>query len=72
MTGFFCRITCDRLKNVIHLQCVFHSIRFKVNEDWLSRDNLFFFYPLFIPFLSDRYPIFPPIDSASFASGFAK
>ncbi|MDR0430677.1 MAG: hypothetical protein LBH58_09410 [Tannerellaceae bacterium] len=26
------------------MQCVFHGIRFKVNnEDWLSGDNLFFF-----------------------------
>lgn len=23
-------------RKFIHLQCVFHSIRFKVNEDWLS------------------------------------
>ena len=22
-------------QSVIHLQCVFHSIRFKVNKDWL-------------------------------------
>ena len=28
----------------IYLHCVFHGIRFKVNnEDWLSGDNLFFF-----------------------------
>jgi len=34
------------LQNIkcIYLHCVFHGIRFKVNnEDWLSRDNLFFF-----------------------------
>ncbi len=28
----------------IYLHCVFHGIRFKVNnEDWLSGDSLFFF-----------------------------
>jgi len=34
------------LQNIkcIYLHCVFHGIRFKVNnEDWLSDDNLFFF-----------------------------
>ncbi len=31
--------------NTLSLHCVFHGIRFKVsNEDWLSGDNLFFFY----------------------------
>ena len=28
--------------NILYLQCVFHGIRFKVNEDWLSGDNHFF------------------------------
>jgi len=33
----------------LYLHGVFHSIRFKVNEDWLSRDNHFFVYmPLII------------------------
>ncbi len=31
-------------KKVLYLQCVFHGIRFKVNEkDWLSGDNQFLF-----------------------------
>ena len=30
---------------VVHLYCVFHGIRFKVNEDWVSViDTLLFFY----------------------------
>jgi hypothetical protein len=29
------------------LQRVFHGIRFKVNEDWLSRDNLLFLKQVF-------------------------
>ena len=30
---------------VVHLHCVFHGIRFKVNEDWVSViDTLLFFY----------------------------
>jgi len=29
---------------VVHLHCVFHGIRFKVNEDWVSViDTLLFF-----------------------------
>ncbi len=28
------------------MHCVFHGIRFKVNKDWLSGDNHFFFIPL--------------------------
>ena len=32
----------------IPLHCVFHGIRFKVNEDWVSGIDTFFFY---IPFL---------------------
>ena len=29
---------------VVHLHCVFHGIRFKVNEDWVSAiDTLLFF-----------------------------
>ena len=30
--------------NILYLQCVFHGIRFKVNEDWLSGDNHFFIF----------------------------
>ena len=30
---------------VVHLHCVFHGIRFKVNEDWVSViDTLLFLY----------------------------
>ena len=30
---------------VVYLHCVFHGIRFKVNEDWVSViDTLLFFY----------------------------
>ena len=31
----------------LHLHCVFHGIRFKVNKDWLSGiDSLLFLYKL--------------------------
>ena len=31
----------------LHLHCVFHGIRFKVNKDWLSGiDSLLFLYTL--------------------------
>ena len=35
----------------LHLHCVFHGIRFKVNKDWLSGIErlLFFIYLLAIP-----------------------
>ena len=35
----------------LHLHCVFHGIRFKVNKDWLSVIDslLFFIYLLAIP-----------------------
>ena len=35
----------------LHLHCVFHGIRFKVNKDWLSgiESLLFFIYLLAIP-----------------------
>ena len=35
----------------LHLHCVFHGIRFKVNKDWLSGIDslLFFIYHLAIP-----------------------
>ncbi len=36
LVEFFDGETCCRIRKFIHLQCVFHSIRFKVNEDWLS------------------------------------
>ena len=29
---------------VVYLHCVFHGIRFKVNEDWESGKIPFFFY----------------------------
>ena len=33
------------IKKVVYLHCVFHGIRFKVNEDWVSAiDTLLFFY----------------------------
>ena len=38
----------DNIKPV-SLHCVFHGIRFKVNEDWVSGiDTLLFFIPLFL------------------------
>ena len=30
----------------VHLQCVFHSIRFKVNKGWSKALLLFYFIPL--------------------------
>ena len=37
---------------VVHLHCVFHGIRFKVNEDWVSViDTLLFFVCILIIFL---------------------
>ncbi|GEM_PF-6125970 len=33
-TGNFTFITCKFLVKSAHLQCVFHSIRFKVNKGW--------------------------------------
>ena len=32
---------------VVYLHCVFHGIRFKVNEDWVSGKIPFFFFILF-------------------------
>ena len=35
---------------VVYLHCVFHGIRFKVNEDWVSAiDTLLFF--IYIPLI---------------------
>ncbi len=28
--------TAQTIKKLLYLQCVFHGIRLKVNEDWLS------------------------------------
>ena len=36
---------------VVHLRCVFHGIRFKVNEDWVSGKIPFFFLYIFISFV---------------------
>jgi len=45
----------------LHLQCVFHGIRFKVNKDWLSGiDSLLFYIPL-TPGFSNNFPTFVPI-----------
>ncbi|PWM07367.1 MAG: hypothetical protein DBY02_06505 [Coprobacter fastidiosus] len=38
----------------LYLHSVFHSIRFKVNEDWLSGDN-HFFYVAFCILLKCRF-----------------
>ena len=37
---------------VVHLHCVFHGIRFKVNEDWVSVIDtlLFFMYNMYYSF----------------------
>ncbi len=42
----------------LHLHCVFHGIRFKVNKDWLSGiDSLLFLYTLSTPlFTIDSSP----------------
>ena len=41
----------------LHLHCVFHGIRFKVNKDWVSGiDTLLFLYTP-----SDSIPAFPGI-----------
>jgi|GEM_PF-3715840 len=39
----------------VYLYRVFHGIRFKVNEDWLSRDNHFFVYMPLIILLKYRF-----------------
>ena len=36
---------------VVYLHCVFHGIRFKVNEDWVSGKIPFFFLYIFISFV---------------------
>ena len=42
----------------ISLQRVFHGIRFKVNEDWVSGiDTLLFYYPSFLCVLFIRIPL---------------
>ena len=43
----------------VSLYCVFHSIRFKVNKDWLSGiDSLLFFIPPAFPFFDALYIAF--------------
>ena len=44
----------------LHLHCVFHGIRFKVNKDWLSGIDslLFFIYLLAIPLFIYSSPFF--------------
>ena len=43
----------------LHLHCVFHGIRFKVNKDWLSGiDSLLFFIPPTFPFFDALYIAF--------------
>ena len=39
----------------VYLYRVFHGIRFKVNEDWLSRDNQSFVYMPLIILLKYRF-----------------
>ena len=43
--------TCIKAKNFISLHRVFHSIRFKVNKDWVTAVTLFSFIdgPLHLP-----------------------
>ena len=43
----------------LHLHCVFHGIRFKVNKDWLSGIDSLLFY-IYLPTL-----LFPTIYSFS-------
>ena len=52
---FFYRIICLSAQSALYLHCVFHGIRFKVKEDWLSGDNLLLFYES-----SSPYCIFEP------------
>lgn len=33
----------------LHLHCVFHGIRFKVNKDWVSGIDTLLFYNTFLP-----------------------
>ena len=45
---FLCvKIYLAKRKKLLPLQYVFHGIRFKVNEDWLSGDNHFFVIKVF-------------------------
>ena len=32
------------MEYILYLHRVFHGIKFKVNKDWLSRDNQFFLF----------------------------
>ena len=43
----------------LHLHCVFHGIRFKVNKDWLSGiDSLLFLYTCPIPIFLLKQALF--------------
>ena len=50
-------------KKCVPLHCVFHSIRFKVNKDWLSGIDSLFFVPT-IPYRISQIamicPMLPP------------
>ena len=61
----FFRVFClQRTRKYVHLQCVFHSIRFKVNKRLEFSGTPFFMpvrqHPLIFPFLSPSGRPFPP------------
>ena len=41
-TYFFSWIICRFIQKSVFLQCVFHSIRFKVNKGWIQRYSFFY------------------------------
>ena len=45
----------DNIKPV-SLHCVFHGIRFKVNEDWVSGIDTLLFYIVYRPFFKFLFP----------------
>ncbi len=45
-------------QKAVHLQCVFHSIRFKVNKGW-SKALLLFFMPIRFLNYIHRHPVYP-------------
>ena len=52
----------------VHLQCVFHSIRFKVNKGWSKALLLFLFYP---PYFYDKTSISFNPETSTYLQSFS-